>query len=55
MTLWGNKKALKKNVRAQSDYKKYCGAGGNRTRVQTRNKYAFYTLSFTLIFVIRTA
>lgn len=27
-----------------------CGAAGNRTLVQTRNPYAFYMLSFLLVF-----
>ena len=32
-----------------------CGAGGNRTLVQTRNQYAFYMLSLLLVFVSNPA
>ncbi len=30
-----------------------CGANGIRTRVQTRNVYAFYTLILAFIFVLQ--
>ena len=29
----------------------FCGAGGSRTLVQTRNNYAFYILILLLVFV----
>ena len=47
-----------KNINIQQTKNQYninshCGAGGNRTRVQTRKPQAFYMLSPDLIFVYR--
>lgn len=36
-------------IRLAIEYQYFCGAGGSRTRVQTRCKNAFYMLSRCLI------
>ena len=42
-----NKKA---HWKVSLDFFLFCGAGGSRTLVQTRNNYAFYILILLLVF-----
>lgn len=43
-----------RNFRNYLTFKLYCGAGGNRTLVQSSSPKAFYMLSFHLIFEKRS-